>query len=467
MANQDRDDYNRERRWYGSGYWMNEPDFVDARREQQGDRQQARDYDEDDVRRYREAALNQRYRENDPRFDRREHYLNQGWTRSAAREQDRDWGYYRGGDITQSRQGRLELNYDEPSRGRYYPREYLNRGSKHEYYDRMFDERNQSRRKSRNQNVERQHGRSPQERDYSRSFDQDRGRDWGYNQDIRIPNRPTHEDLDFDRGRDWGYDMDRRPNYRGNFESERSRGDLNLDRGRDWGYDRAYDQGGVYDYGDNTNLRDFGRRDIEDYGMYEQRRPDRGFDYDWQGTQYDEDFRYRETWNTPGPHAGKGPKNYQRSDERIFEQVCERLSNSGQINSTGIEVQVENGEVTLHGQVDRKREKRMAEDAVSSISGVKDVNNRLRVTPNDGARVRGMGREDVVMRGRILKGMRVLGIDGKFAGEVKEVRDNGFTIDHDGKETFIPFRAVRRTNGSILLEVASDRINQQNWQEQS
>jgi hypothetical protein len=42
-------------------------------------------------------------------------------------------------------------------------------------------------------------------------------------------------------------------------------------------------------------------------------------------------------------------------------------------------VQVRNGEVTLTGMVDDRRQKRMAEDTVESVPGVKDVQNQLRV----------------------------------------------------------------------------------------
>jgi len=42
-------------------------------------------------------------------------------------------------------------------------------------------------------------------------------------------------------------------------------------------------------------------------------------------------------------------------------------------------VQVQNGEATLTGTVNSRHEKRMAEDVVEDISGVRHVENRLRV----------------------------------------------------------------------------------------
>jgi hypothetical protein len=79
-----------------------------------------------------------------------------------------------------------------------------------------------------------------------------------------------------------------------------------------------------------------------------------------------------------GPHAGKGPKGYRRSDTRIFEDVCDRLERDPDLDATGIVVTVEEGEVTLAGTVDDRRARRLAEDAVAECPGVRDVHNRLR-----------------------------------------------------------------------------------------
>lgn len=84
-----------------------------------------------------------------------------------------------------------------------------------------------------------------------------------------------------------------------------------------------------------------------------------------------------------GPHRGKGPAGYRRSDERIRELVCESLTDDDQIDASHIEVSVSGGEVTLSGTVDDRGTKRAAEDCAYSVSGVRDVQNRLRVS--DGA----------------------------------------------------------------------------------
>lgn len=80
-----------------------------------------------------------------------------------------------------------------------------------------------------------------------------------------------------------------------------------------------------------------------------------------------------------GPHTGKGPVGFQRSDERIRELVCEALTDDGEIDATRIEVSVKGGEVTLTGAIEDRRMKRLAEDCVEAVPGVKDVHNQLRI----------------------------------------------------------------------------------------
>lgn len=76
---------------------------------------------------------------------------------------------------------------------------------------------------------------------------------------------------------------------------------------------------------------------------------------------------------------GRGPKGYTRSDERIREDVNDRLTDHPSIDATDITVQVREGEVTLEGHVDSRYVKRLAEEVVEDVSGVKDVMNHLRV----------------------------------------------------------------------------------------
>lgn len=80
-----------------------------------------------------------------------------------------------------------------------------------------------------------------------------------------------------------------------------------------------------------------------------------------------------------GQFAGKGPKGYKRSDDRIEEDVNEALTHDSQLDASEIEVKVQNGVVTLSGTVYERRFKRMAEDIAEQCSGVQDVRNEIQV----------------------------------------------------------------------------------------
>jgi hypothetical protein len=90
----------------------------------------------------------------------------------------------------------------------------------------------------------------------------------------------------------------------------------------------------------------------------------------------------------PGGHRGSGPQGYVRSDERIREDVCERLTLHDAIDASNIEVGVTEGMVTLGGDVPERYMKHLAEDAVVDTVGVKDVENALRVRAGTGTDVR-------------------------------------------------------------------------------
>ncbi len=86
-----------------------------------------------------------------------------------------------------------------------------------------------------------------------------------------------------------------------------------------------------------------------------------------------------------GMARGKGPKGYTRSDERIKESVCDCLTDDSHLDAGEIEVQVKSGEVTLSGTVPDRQAKRHAEDLVEHLSGVKHVQNNLRVKEQQGS----------------------------------------------------------------------------------
>jgi hypothetical protein len=78
-------------------------------------------------------------------------------------------------------------------------------------------------------------------------------------------------------------------------------------------------------------------------------------------------------------HAGKGPKDYQRSDSRIREDVCDRLSDDDEVDASDILVTVNAGEVILSGSVADRYGKRRAEHIAEAVRGVLDVQNHLSV----------------------------------------------------------------------------------------
>ena len=90
-----------------------------------------------------------------------------------------------------------------------------------------------------------------------------------------------------------------------------------------------------------------------------------------------------DTWDRgerqEGPFAGRGPKGYQRSDERIREDACDRLTDAPFLDASDIEVTVRNGEVTLSGTVANREQKRRSEALIEQVTGVREVHNTLHV----------------------------------------------------------------------------------------
>lgn len=103
---------------------------------------------------------------------------------------------------------------------------------------------------------------------------------------------------------------------------------------------------------------------------------------------------YRDSHDHPNPHGsqdaetnspqpksfrGDGPRAYVRSDERILQDIHERLTADHHVDASRIDVGISNGEVTLSGWVPKRNMKVRAEHIVAQISGVKDVANSIRV----------------------------------------------------------------------------------------
>ena len=74
-----------------------------------------------------------------------------------------------------------------------------------------------------------------------------------------------------------------------------------------------------------------------------------------------------------------GPKGYQRSDERIREDICERLMRAHHIDSSEVTVAVSGAKVVLEGTVPDRRMKHAIEDIADASLGVREIDNRIRV----------------------------------------------------------------------------------------
>jgi hypothetical protein len=72
------------------------------------------------------------------------------------------------------------------------------------------------------------------------------------------------------------------------------------------------------------------------------------------------------------------PKGYKRSDARLHEDICERLSRSG-LDVSEVSVSVSDGQVTLEGAVAERYVKHAIEDIADDCMGVEGVDNRIRV----------------------------------------------------------------------------------------
>lgn len=76
--------------------------------------------------------------------------------------------------------------------------------------------------------------------------------------------------------------------------------------------------------------------------------------------------------------TARGPKGYQRADDRIREDVCDAIADAG-LDASEVEVSVANGVVKLSGTVQQRRDKRAIEDVAEGVRGVQDVANEIRV----------------------------------------------------------------------------------------
>ena len=130
------------------------------------------------------------------------------------------------------------------------------------------------------------------------------------------------------------------------------------------------------------------REQREDYLRWEARSPGAEFEDGNGRSHHDggpasvrrERGGYWRNYEPQGTFSGRGPKDYQRSDDRVREEICDCMTDDPMLDASEITVVVDKGEVTLSGTVTSRDQKRRAEDVAERISGVKDVTNQLRVT---------------------------------------------------------------------------------------
>jgi len=185
--------------------------------------------------------------------------------------------------------------------------------------------------------------------------------------------------------------------------SDSNRSYPDVDRyGRSHDDDWRYRTAGGYSNRDNYPSRDRSRQPYRDsseyraYGRGEYNQDERGW---WDRTSDevaswfgDEEAERRRLMDRKREqHRGRGPKGYRRSDERIREDVNDRLSDDYYLDASEIEVAVAETVVTLSGTVLTRADKRRAEDIAEDVSGVTNVENRLRVSQSSLNRTNGMG----------------------------------------------------------------------------
>jgi hypothetical protein len=165
---------------------------------------------------------------------------------------------------------------------------------------------------------------------------------------------------------DYSYDARRRAGYRAE-DDNRPRSD---DYGQaDYSSDYAYDpeRGGAYRRY-SAEDRDYGPR--ADDGDYRPARQPRSW--------MDRAGEFFAGSRAPGVDARPRPRRRGPSDRVLWAVIVERLEDERGLDLRGVEVIVEDAEVTLNGKVRHKADRRRIED-VADIDGVRHVQNNLRV----------------------------------------------------------------------------------------
>jgi hypothetical protein len=91
------------------------------------------------------------------------------------------------------------------------------------------------------------------------------------------------------------------------------------------------------------------------------------------------DSGYDEEMSLFGGSQRRGPKGWKISDDKIKEDICEAIYIAGDIDASEIEINVQNGMVTLAGSAPDRWTKHVVEDLAEHTFGVEDVKNDISV----------------------------------------------------------------------------------------
>jgi len=235
-----------------------------------------------------------------------------------------------------------------------------------------------------------------EEHDFERSESRQFGDDRDFDRSLRAPfreygragARPSRRDLERESGSRMHFEEDRggygeTPRYEyGRYGGRGPRSDYEFGGGGfqrfgdPYGFESSYSRSPEGAYTGQFGGGSFGRS--ASYGSREL-EADRGSAFGWSEGGRQQSRR------------GLGPKNYARSDQRIHEDICDQLTEDPILDATDIEVKVANCEVTLTGTVESRDQKRRAEDDAEQITGVRHVQNNLRVAEPTANRQREIG----------------------------------------------------------------------------
>ena len=79
------------------------------------------------------------------------------------------------------------------------------------------------------------------------------------------------------------------------------------------------------------------------------------------------------------PSRRRMARAYRRTDERVRDDICERLFHSSAVDTADVSVEVRDGVVIFEGTVPHRGMRYALEDIAAQCMGVVDIENRVRV----------------------------------------------------------------------------------------